>query len=140
MTRRFWLATVAGAYATHGETYVSTDGKPVWSDGGSLHGMSPERIGFLRKIVEESTRVGVNEFEGSYYLSAGTPNELYLWYFDFHQPAEYEFPLPEKAHFEAEVIDPWEMTVKPLSGTYSGKTKLQLPGKPYQAVRFRKVT
>lgn len=140
MTRRFWLATVAGTYATHGETYISTDGKPVWSDGGTLHGTSPARIGFLRRLIEESTRTGVNEFEGSYYLSAGTPNELYLWYFDYHQPAEYEFPLPEKDQFQADLIDPWEMKTMPLSGTFSGKSKLHLPGKPYQAIRFRKVS
>ena len=138
MTRRFWLAIVAGAYATHGETYISTDGKPVWSDGGTLHGTSPARIGFLRKLVEESTRVGLNEFEGPYYLSAGTANELYLWFFDYHQPAEYVFPLPEKVQFQADIIDPWEMTIRPVDGRFSGKSKLQLPGKPYQAVRFRK--
>jgi hypothetical protein len=140
MTRRFWLATVAGTYATHGETYISTDGKPVWSDGGKLHGTSPARIGFLRRLVEESTRVGLNEYEGSYYLSAGTPNELYLWYFDYHQPAEYVFPLPDKGQFQAELIDPWEMKITPVSGTFSGKSKLQLPGRPYQAIRFRKIT
>jgi hypothetical protein len=139
MTRRFWLATVAGAYATHGETYISKDGKPVWSDGGALHGASPARIDFLRKIIEESTRVGLNEFDGSYYLSAGAPNELYLWYFDYHQPGEYEFPLPEKGQFQAELIDPWEMKITPVGNTFSGKTKLQLPGAPYQAIRFRKI-
>lgn len=140
MTRRFWLATVAGTYATHGETYMSTNGEPVWSDGGRLHGTSPARIEFLRKLVEQSTRVGLNEFEGSYYLSAGTPNEIYLWYFDYHQPAEYEFPLPEKTRFHAELIDPWQMTVTPVEGTFSGKTKLSLPGRPYQAIRFLKTT
>lgn len=139
MTRRFWLATVAGTYATHGETYISKDGEPVWSDGGTLHGTSPERIGFLRKLVEESTRIGLNEFEGSYYLSAGAPNELYLWYFDYHQPGEYEFPLPQQGTYRADLIDPWGMTVQPLNGTFSGKTKLQLPGRPYQAIRFRKI-
>jgi hypothetical protein len=138
MMRRFWLAIVAGTYATHGETYISTDGKPVWSDGGTLHGTSPERIGFLRKLVEESTRTGLNEFEGSYYLSAGTANELYLWFFDYHQPAEHVFPLTENTQFQADLIDPWEMTIKPVDGRFSGKSKLQLPGKPYQAVRFRK--
>lgn len=140
MTQRFWLATVAGAYASHGETYISTDGQPVWSDGGQLHGTSPARIGFLRKLVENSTKAGLNEYDGSYYLCAGQPDQLYLWYFDYHQPAEYTFPLPEKGQFRAELIDPWEMKVTPLSGTYSGKAKLSLPGKPYQAIRFLRVT
>ena len=38
MTHRFWRAIVYGAYATHGETYMTTDGSPVWSDAGELHG------------------------------------------------------------------------------------------------------
>jgi hypothetical protein len=140
MTRRFWMAIISGTYPTHGETYISTDGAPVWSDGGTLHGTSAARIGFLKKLLEESTTTGVNEYEGSYYLSAGTPNELYLWYFDYHQPAEYEFPLPEKVSFEAEWIDPWGMTTHAIPGTFSGKSKLQLPGKPYMAIRFKKTS
>lgn len=138
MTRRFWMAIVSGTYGTHGETYISKNGAPVWSDGGTLHGTSPERISFLRKLVEDSTSVGLNEYDGSYYPCAGTPGELYLWYFDYHQPAEYVFPLPAKGSFTAEWIDPWDMTVHPESGTFSGKTKLQLPGRPYLAVRFKK--
>jgi hypothetical protein len=37
------------------------------------------------------------------------------------------------------MIDPWQMTVTPVSGTFQGKFTLKLPGVPYQAVRFRKV-
>lgn len=138
MTRRFWMAIVSGAYASHGETYMSADGAPVWSDGGTLHGTSPARIGFLRRLLEESTHIGVNEYEGSYYYCAGQPGELYLWYFDYHQPAEYEFPLPDNASFAAEWIDPWNMVVHPEPGTFRGRTKLKLPGRPCLAVRFRK--
>lgn len=140
MTRRFWLSAVAGTYATHGETYISTDGQPVWSDGGTMHGDSAPRIGFLRKLVEESTSMGLMEYDGAYYLSAGEPGHLYLYFFDYHQPAEYEFPLPANAHFSAEIIDPWEMTVTAVPGTFSGKSKLKLPGKPYMAARFRRIS
>jgi len=31
------------------------------------------------------------------------------------------------------------MTIKALPGRFQGKTKLKLTGKPYQAVRFRRV-
>lgn len=140
MTRRFWLAIVSGCYGTHGETYITKNGAPVWSDGGQLLGTSPPRIGFLKKLVESSTTVGFNEYNGAYYLSAGTPNQLYLYYFDYHQPAEYEFPLPSGIPFRAEMIDPWEMTIKPLSRAVQGKTKLKLPGKPCMAVRFMRVS
>lgn len=139
MTRRFWLSAVAGTYATHGETYMSAPGVPEFANGGAMHGDSAARIGFLRKVLEESTAIGLNQYDGTYYLSAGEPGRLYLYYFDYHQPAEYEFPLPQAAKFTAEIIDPWEMTIAPVAGTFSGNSKLQLPGKPYMAVRFRKV-
>ena len=145
MTRRFWLAVIYGSYASHGEVFISADSGPhahesSWSDAGRLRGDSAPRIKFLHDIVARNTNVGLNEFEGSYYLSAGTPNQLYLWYFDYHRPARYEFPLPNTANFEAALIDPFEMTEKKLPGTFSGKSRIDLPNKPYQAIVFRKVS
>jgi hypothetical protein len=35
------------------------------------------------------------------------------------------------------LIDPWQMTVTAVPGRFSGKTKLKLSGRPFQAVRFR---
>jgi hypothetical protein len=145
MTRRFWLATVRGSYASHGEVFISADSGPYahessWSDAGRLRGESAPRINFLHDIVKKYTKTGLNEFEGSYYLSAGTPNELYLWYFDYHRPARYTFPLPNTANFEAALIDPFEMKETKLSGTFSGKSRIDLPNRPFQAIVFRKVS
>ncbi len=140
MTRRFWLATVRGTYATHGEVFLSETGEASWSDAGRLRGESAPRIAFLRALVERITRVGLNEVEGAYYLSAGTPNELILYYLDFHRPARYDFPLPESANFSATLIDPFNMTTKPLPGTFTGKSRIQLTGKPFQAVLFQKIS
>lgn len=53
MVNRFWIATVCGGYCTHGETYVNPEEILWWSKGGLLHGKSPERIAFLKNIVEE---------------------------------------------------------------------------------------
>lgn len=138
MTRRFWMAIISGTYATHGETYTSTNHAPVWSDGGTLHGSSASRIGFLRKLLEDSTNIGLDEVDGSYYYSASRPGEVYLWFFDYHQPAEYVFPLPNKGTFTAEWIDPWGMTTHSEPGTFQGKSKLKLPGRPYLAARFKR--
>ena len=145
MTRRFWLATIRGVYASHGEVFISaesgpTAGEPSWSDAGRLRGTSAPRIAFLRETVEKITRVGLNEFEGSYYLSAGTPNELILYYFDYHRPARYDFPLPTTANFSATLIDPFGMTTTPVPGTHTGRSRIALPGKPYQAIVFQKVS
>lgn len=145
MTRRFWLATVRGTYASHGEVFISEETGPhahesSWSDAGRLRGESAPRIKFLHDLVAGLTNVGLNEFEGSYYLSAGTANEVYLWYFDYHRPARYEFPLPNTANFEATIVDPYAMTTAKVAGTFSGKSRVKLPNKPFQAVVFRKVS
>lgn len=139
MTRRFWMAVISGAYGTHGEVYMD-DKQPVWSNGGTLHGTSPARIGFLRSLLEDSTRYGVNQDYPSYYYSANHKKEVYLWYFDYHRPAEYTFPLPDDTTFKAEWIDPWEMSIHEIPGTHRGKTKLKLPGRPYLAARFKKIS
>ncbi len=53
MVSRFWRAYCTGAYATHGETFTAEDEVLWWAKGGRLKGKSPERIAFLRKIMEE---------------------------------------------------------------------------------------
>jgi hypothetical protein len=158
ITRRFWLGVIAGCYVTHGETYLDPD-QPLdenttpilwWSHGGTLKGSSPKRIAFLRKLVEataaggDAKRTGLEAGAEEYYLNAYSvssggklPDEI-LYYMDFHQPIYYEFPLPEGS-YRVEMIDPWEMKVTALPGSFSGKTKLKLSGRPYQALRFRRL-
>jgi len=152
MTRRFWLGIIAGCYVTHGETYLdphlpadeAATQKIWWSHGGKLVGSSPQRIAFLRKLVEESTVRGFDGSVNPYYLNAisqqrGQKNpDAILYFFDYHQTVEYNFPLGEGV-YKADLIDPWAMTIEPVSGTHSGKAHLQLKAKPYQAVRFRLV-
>jgi hypothetical protein len=160
MSRRFWLGVIAGCYVTHGETYLDPNqpfdenATPTlwWSHGGKLHGSSPERIAFLRKLVEETAapagraakRNGLEAQPAAYYLNAstrdatGAATQEILYFMDYHQPIYYDFPLPDGT-YTAELIDPWEMKVSPLPGSFSGKTHLKLTGKPYQALRFRRV-
>jgi hypothetical protein len=152
MTRRFWLGTVAGCYVTHGETYLdphlpadeAATQKIWWSHGGKLVGSSPQRIAFLRKLVEESTIRGFDGTENPYYLNAVSQQrgkkipDAILYYLDYHQPVEYTFPLGE-GQYKADLIDPWAMTIEPVPETHTGKARIQLKAKPYQAVRFRLV-
>ena len=159
LTRRFWLGVMAGCYVTHGETYLDPDDPAaenskatmMWSNGGKMRGVSPARIAFLRELVEETApeggraaRAGLEAGAAQYYPNAfstdaaGKPNRQIFYYFDDHQPIVYEFPLPEGS-YSAELIDPWEMTVKALPGSYTGKAKLRLSGRPFQAVRFKRI-
>ena len=154
---RFWRGVINGAYVTHGETLLpadtpmTEDGTPTlwWAHGGKLHGTSPAGIGFLRKLVEATVTPGNAAHAGleaqpkPYYDNAvafdaqGKPSTI-LYFFDEHRPLWYEFPLPEGA-YTAEYIDPIAMTITPLPGRHTGKSKLRLGSKMYQAVRFRRV-
>lgn len=138
MTHRFWRAIINGVYATHGETFMQTGDTPVWSDAGKLQGTSAPRITFLRKLLEATGTTGLTGAVDPYYTNAFNPNERYLWYFDYHCVAEYEFPLPENVKFKAIMIDPFAMTKTPLDGIFSGKSRIKLPGKPYMAILFEK--
>ncbi|MDO4337476.1 MAG: DUF4038 domain-containing protein [Eubacteriales bacterium] len=53
MANKFWQACVPGAYASHGEVFLDENEVLWWSKGGMLKGSSPERITFLKGILEE---------------------------------------------------------------------------------------
>jgi hypothetical protein len=143
MTRRFWEGVVRGGYMGHGETYAHPEDILWWSHGGELHGTSPEGIKFLREIIEaapgpispiSAPTVGFNPY---WDVTCGTVGQqYYLYYFGFNQPSFRIFDLPEGRNYKVDVIDTWEMTITELPGTYSGKFRIELPGKQYIAVRI----
>lgn len=52
MVNRFWIAGVQGAYATHGETFLSEDEVLWWAKGGILKGKSPSRIAYFKAFLD----------------------------------------------------------------------------------------
>ncbi|MHC4253857.1 MAG: PKD domain-containing protein, partial [Planctomycetota bacterium] len=113
MVRRFWLGTVQGCYVGHGETYLHPKDILWWSKGGVLHGESPERIAFLRDLMEETPFNDMTPSEpakGIYVLAK--PGEHYLVYFD--GPGRATLDLPGERPYKVDVIDTWEMTVTPM--------------------------
>lgn len=52
LVNRFWTVCVQGGYCTHGETYLNEEEILWWSKGGRLTGQSPERIRFLKNIID----------------------------------------------------------------------------------------
>ncbi len=163
MVHRFWAGTIGGTYVGHGETYLSPDDILWWSKGGVLKGKSPERLAFLREVLEESPAQGIDpidKWQNPEY--AGQSSEYYLVYFGKQRPTEWKFRLPnppqlkgmppvEEMEFTAEVLDAWDMTVTPVEGKFTLKKlddyfygdaegrKIELPGKPYMAIRIKRV-
>ncbi|MGH9351091.1 MAG: DUF5060 domain-containing protein, partial [Terriglobia bacterium] len=56
---RHWDFTMAGAYGSHGETYVHPGDILWWAVGGKLVGESPARLAFLKQILAEAPFQGL---------------------------------------------------------------------------------
>ena len=160
---RFWNATVAGTYATHGETFLSPDDVLWWAKGGVLKGQSPPRLAFLKTVLDASPAEGidpVDKWQSPEY--GGQPGKYYLVYLGKQTPTSWTFAVPKPPQsasaepaagmtFKAEVLDTWQMTVTPVPGTFTLKPRddysmadaanrsIPLPGRPYMAIRLTRV-
>jgi hypothetical protein len=142
MTRRFWEATVRGGYCGHGETYLDPGEVIWWSKGGTLKGGSPQRIAFLRRVLESLPPGGLDplgEMTNTHMQSAGQPGRFYLTYFGFRQPGEVTVTIPAAGPFRAEVIDTWNMTIAALPEPVQGRAVIPLPSQPYIALLLRAI-
>lgn len=140
MVRRFWEGAVRGGYVGHGETYMHPEDILWWSKGGKLHGSSPKRIAFLRKIMEEGPAEGLNPLQSDWDAPcAGVADEFYLFYYGFNRPRYRNYSMKPGIRYKVEVIDTWNMTVEEKEGTYEGAFRIELPGKPFMAVRMTKI-
>jgi len=102
---------MAGAYGSHGETYVNPGHQLWWSVGGELVGQAPARLGFLKQIMLEAPfmemqpapdiikdgddSVAALAKRGSYYLiHFAQAKQAPDWNIGFFGPATPSKPLP----------------------------------------------
>jgi hypothetical protein len=136
MVHRMWEGFFLGGYVGHGETYMNPEEVLWWSKGGVLHGTSPERIAFLRRIIEAGPDEGLTPFHNTWEVAySGKEGEYYLYYFGNRQSSFKDIVLPADGCFTIDIIDCWEMTITPVDGTFSGKFRINIPAKPYMALR-----
>jgi len=133
MTAMFYRSLIRGSYAGHGETYKHPEDILWWSKGGLLHGESPARIQFFKKILKNAPEGG---FEPCNDYAAGKFGQQYLYYFDTLAVDSWTFDLPKKRKYQVEIIDTWNMTVNTLENLYQDEFTIDLPGKKYMAVRI----
>jgi hypothetical protein len=162
MVFRFWNATIAGTYCGHGETYKSDDQILWWSKGGVLKGQSPARLAFLKKVLDDSPAEGIEPIDQWQHPEiGGKPGQYYLIYFGKQTPTNWVFEIPkpplgqlqsaDDMKFTVEVLDTWNMTVKPEPGEFTLVRKdnytfgdkdgraIPLPGKPYMTIRIKRI-
>lgn len=159
LVERFWWGTVGGAYVGHGEVISANDDADVsWlGQGGKLHGTSPPRLAFLRRILEEGPTPGIDPIQQFWdYHLGGRDFTWYLKYFGRDRPTGWNVVLPTKAaephnSFRIDILDTWNMTVTPVDGVFRmqqlneydvhdpARPTVTLPGRPYMALRIVKV-
>lgn len=157
LTEAFWQSIIAGTYATHGETYHNKGDTIFWAEGGKLVGTSPARIRFLKDLLEKGPGPLQLADEWKDYQTTQYDSSYYIIYFGKKMQPEWVVSLPKKngpaegARFKAEIIDTWDMTIKPVEGVFElGKPldyrmydksggKIRLPMKPYLAIRLIKI-
>lgn len=145
MVRRFWECAMRGGYPGHGETYMDPDDVLWWSHGGKLHGESWKRVRFLHRILCETPGLGLasdarNDYNGVTAVpqdeKARREKAYFIYYYSFMQPSWKSFDL--EGRYEAEVIDTWNMTIE-SRGVVEGKCRVELPGRPFMAIRLKKI-
>lgn len=148
MVRRFWEASMRGAYPGHGETYYNEEDILWWSHGGDLHGESHKRFAFLHRILCETPgnglKIDTSRRDGWDCALAMPADEdlaektgYRIYYFSFMRPSLRDFTWADDTSYRVEVIDTWNMTITD-AGVHRGTFRIQLPGRPYIAVRIRK--
>ena len=132
MVRNFWAGSLAGCYVGHGETYKHPKDILWWSKGGVLHGKSPKRIAFMKRIVAEQApyeemRPDFTLYPDTYILAK--PGEYYLLYFTDTGSISYELAGNKK--YKVDGIDPWEMTVAAVGSASPGRFDYMPPKADY---------
>ena len=136
--RRSWEAAVRGGYLNHGETFHDEGELVWWSKGGELRGVSAERFRFLASLIAEAPSGRWEPLVSDFDVPCGGDDDHRLLYFGAAQPSRRTLNTPPGA-WSIDVIDTWAMTVDPLPGTHTGRIAVPLSGRPYQAIRLRRV-
>jgi hypothetical protein len=160
LTHRFWLTVTRGGYAGHGECFAHPQDLLWWAKGGVLRGEGWKRVAFLRSIVEEDVVNGLTPAPHEWpwmRVSMASDGETRLIYLGEHQPALWIAGLPtDDRPCEVDIIDAWNMTIEPAKRVprpnfpklrqRGGELRdpqplaafaVELPAKPYQAIRIR---
>ncbi|NLS17252.1 DUF5060 domain-containing protein [Rhizobium sp. P40RR-XXII] len=162
LVHRFWITMTRGGYAGHGETYSHPEDLIWWAKGGELRGEAWKRIGFLRDLLEQDVVNGLEPMAsfGEWpwtRVSGARDGDVSYIYLGEHQPVIWSTGLPKDGtDYDVDIIDTWEMTITPArkveapiphptrhgaivrGGKADAAFGVELPGKPYQALRVRK--
>jgi hypothetical protein len=143
-THRFWLMTVNGAYATHGEALRHpVTGRRFFSEGGELIGVSHHQLQLLRRVIDEAPGpllpVGADDWR-LWNILCGSGDDYFVYYLGDYQNGSWEFnELPAGKVYRIELLDTRNGRIEPMAETVQRDSVLTLPGRPYLALRLQAV-
>ena len=133
-TRRAWIATIEGGYATHGESY-----KPYsffWKGG------TPQRDSFARvswlseEVLNNDDKPLPGGLEAKDSTSAHVAEDYYLYYYGDTTTSEKTYIMPEGIKYRVDILDTWNMTATEMDRIYSGTFTINWSSSQYIAVRI----
>jgi hypothetical protein len=115
--------------------------------GAGLFPLNPERRVFhsAGELARERRTPGgageaaeiIGEGPFNFVAASHSGSDYYLFYFGRHQPRFREFNLPAGS-FRIDVIDTWNMTSTPATKDARGHVCVELPVRPYMAIRIQR--
>jgi hypothetical protein len=132
-TSRHWGVTMAGGYASHGETYVHPGDILWWAVGGKLVGESPGRLRFLKQLFGNTPYQQLLPLPNAVKrgTALGKKGEVYLFHFtEIGYREEFQISIEGTGGFGLEMIDPWEMKIYLLGSVGPGTHTFTLPFVP----------
>ncbi len=130
---RHWGVTMAGGYASHGETYVHPGDILWWAVGGDLVGESPARLRFLKQILSETPYQELQPLPDAVKRGTvlGKKGELYLCYFtELGDREKFQLKIEGAGAFSLDLLDLWLMKTYPLGHVRPGAHIFNLPFVP----------
>jgi hypothetical protein len=143
ITHRFWLMTINGVFASHGEAFINpSTGLRFFSQGGEMTGVSHKQLQTLKKILDEAP--GPVKPMGSDWrlrdIKAGAGYEYLIYYLGEYQNKSWHFEeLAEGMEYSAEIIDILSGEIITVDEIILKNSRLQLPGKPYLAIKLQQI-
>jgi hypothetical protein len=131
MVERFWWGAMNGCYVGHGECIKASDDILWWGKGGNLHGDSPIRIAYFRKIMEalpfdEMTPVQLDK--NVYELSK--EGKVYLVYV-LKKANSIKITLTGNYNYTVEYINTWNMKSEVIKTVTPGEFTFDAPVNNY---------
>ena len=138
--RRVWETTLRGGYPSYSEAR-DVNGKQWWLQGGKINSSNVKAIKLLNDLIKDKDGLTFMPYTWDELCAVSTSEEdaevksEYLFYYSFMAPGKRTYYIDDETDYLVEVIDTVNAEVY-RQGIHKGEFEIELPEKPYVAVRL----